>query len=192
MRKLAVILGLAALVVLAATPVMAGGIAVMYSTWDTDTADDDQGAGVKIEIDMNPNLDLEFRASFFDSFAQVDRFELYEIEATPIDMGFAWHFIPDGRVNPYLGAGGTFLLISPNPAVGEEETSRPHSQEEFGWYGEAGIEFVVADQFSIFVEALYRDASGEVRGRDLGTAPQFDFEVDFGGVAANFGFMFRW
>ena len=189
MRKFAVTVGLFSLL---AAPALAGGIGVMVSSWDTDTADDDQGAGVKVEVDMNPNLDVEVRASFFDSFSQVDRGELYEIEATPVDLGLAWDFAPDRRANPYIGAGGTFLLLKPNAALGEEVTSRPHSQEEFGWYGEIGVEYVAAPSFSVFVEAIYRDVSGEVRGRGLGTAPVVDFEVDFGGVSANLGLMFNW
>lgn len=184
---------LLALLALAAAPLSAGGIGVGYSTWDTDTADDDQGASVKVEVDLGPSLDFEARASFFDSFRQVSGATGFEIEATPIDVGVNYDFSPGATVNPYLAGGATLLLLSPN----NQDTvttapSRPRSQEEFGWYGGVGLDFRVGSSFSIYVEALYRDVSGEVRGRDLTSAPRTDFEVDFGGASGTLGLMFTW
>ena len=49
MRKLVCVVGLLAL---AAAPVSAGSIGLGYSSWDTDTADDDQGATVRVEVDL--------------------------------------------------------------------------------------------------------------------------------------------
>lgn len=189
MRKLAVTLGLLSLV---AAPLAAGGIGVGFGTWDTDTADDDQGAVVKVEVDLGPALDFEMRASFFDAFEQSAGGFLYEIEASPVDLGVNYDFLSGGKIHPYVGGGGSFVFIKPNPAAGQETTSRPRSQEEFGWYAVAGVEFAVAPSFAIFAEAIYRDVSGEVRGVQLGTAPANDFEVDFGGTAASVGVMFTW
>lgn len=190
MRKYLCLLGLFALV---AAPLSAGGIGIGYSSWDTDTADDDQGLSVKVEVDLSPGLDLEVRGSFFDSFRQASGPRLFEIEATAVDLGVNYGFLPDGMIDPYVAAGMTLLLISPN----DQDTvfappSRPRSQEEFGWYGGVGVDFRVAPAFTIYAEALYRDASGEVRGRDLTSAPRVDFEVDFGGPSGAVGVMFSW
>lgn len=189
MRKLAMVLGL---FVLVAAPLSAGGIGVGYSTWDTDTADDDQGASVKVEVDCGKNLDIEARVSFFDSLRQINGPAVFEIEATPIDLGVNYDFAAASGVSFYVAAGATMLLINPNELAGNNPPSRPRSQEEFGWYGGLGLEFAVASSFSIYAEALYRDASGEVRGRDLGTLPASDFEIDFGGGSGTVGLMFTW
>lgn len=190
MRNFLCVLGLFALSV---APLSAGGIGVGYSSWDTDTADDDQGASLKVEVDAGPSLDVEIRASFFDSFRQVSGSRLYEIEATPIDFGVNYDFATGGSLSPYVAAGVTLLLISPN----DQDTvfaapSRPRSQEEFGWYGGVGVDFKIGAAFGVYAEALYRDASGEVRGRDLTSEPRADFEVDFGGVSGTVGLMFTW
>ena len=189
MRKLAMVLGLFALV---AAPLSAGGIGVGYSTWDTDTADDDQGASVKIEIDCGKNLDIEVRASFFDSLRQVNGPAVFEIEATPLDLGINYDFASSGGVTFSVAGGATMLFINPNELGGNNPPSRPHSQEEFGWYGGLGLQFPVSSSFAIYAEALYRDASGEVRGRSLGMLPSADFEVDFGGGSGTVGLMFTW
>ena len=190
MKKFLCLLGLVAL---AAAPLSAGSIGVGYSSWDTDTADDDQGATIRVEVDVAPNVDFELRGSFFDSFRQASGGVLFEIEATPIDVGFNYDFIPGSKVRPYVAAGLTMLLISPN----DQDTifqppSRPRSQEELGWYGGVGVTFYAAPAFSIYAEALYRDASGEVRGRDMTSQPQVDFEVDFGGASGSVGVAFTW
>lgn len=190
MKKFLCLLGLVAL---AAAPLSAGSIGVGYSSWDTDTADDDQGATVRLEVDVAPNLDFEVRGSFYDSLRQVSGGVQFEIEATPIDLGFNYDFVPGSKVSPYVAGGLTMLLISPN----DQDTvfdppSRPRSQEELGWYGGLGVDFQVSPAFSIYVEALYRDASGEVRGRDMDSQPLVDFEVDFGGASGTVGLAFTW
>lgn len=190
MKKLVCLLGLFAL---ATAPLSAGSLGVGYASWDTDTADDDQGAMVRVEVDLGSKLDLEVRASFFDSFRQVSGSRLFEIEATPIDLGVNYDFSPGSRVSFYLAGGATMLLISPNDQdTVFEPPSRPRSQEELGWYGGVGVDLRIARSWILFAEALYRDASGEVRGRDLTSEPVVDFEVDFGGVSGTVGLAFTW
>lgn len=189
MRKFAIVLGLLAL---AAAPLSAGGIGVGYGTWDTDTAADDQGASVKLEVDLGTHLNFEARASFFDSLSQTAGGASFEIEANPVDLGLSYAFLPGGVVNPFVAAGGTMLFIKPNEPATGGAPSRPRSQEEFGWYAGLGLEFVVTRSFAVYVEGLYRDVSGEVRGSDLGTVPSRDFEVDFGGASGTVGLMFTW
>ncbi len=194
MRKLGLLMGFAALAVLTVAPVSAGGVGLMASTWDTETAGDDQGGGFKVEIEMGDAFELELRGSLFSGFAQVSEGDLFSIEGVPLDFGLAYNFKQDEEINPYIGLGGTYLSIKPDQgALGlEVDASRPHSQEEFGYYGEVGIEFRASERFSVFIEGLYRQVKGEVRGRNLNTDPNRDFEVDFAGASANIGILFRY
>ncbi len=176
------------------TPAVAGGIGVLASTWDTETAGDDQGGGVKIELDMGDAFDFEFRWTLFDVFGQVSQGDLFEFEAAPIDVGLAYNFRRNEKVNPYLGVGGTYVSLKPNQGSLDllNDPSRPRSQEEFGYYGELGLEVRATQRISFFVEGLYRNIKGEVRGRDLGTDPNLEFQIDLAGASANLGLLYRW
>ena len=164
MKTKVLAIAVSTLLAVVSTPALAGGIGVMVGTWDTENAEDDQGGGVKLELGMGENIDLEFRASWFDGFVQANDGFVYRIEALPVDIGVAYNFLPGHKLNPYAGVGGTYLFISPQEARGQEFNSRPRSQEEAGYYLEVGLELQVSRNFSVFAEGLYRSIKGEVRG----------------------------
>ncbi|MDH3744101.1 MAG: porin family protein [Acidobacteriota bacterium] len=192
MKRSALLFGVAALLLTA--PAMAGGIGLTASTWDTDTAGDDEGAGVKVEIDMGGAFELEMRWTFFDVLGQASQNDLFEFEAVPIDFGIAYNFRQDEKVNPYLGVGGTYVTLKPNQGSADilNDPSRPRSQDEFGYYGELGFEVRATNKLSFFIEGLYRNIKGEIRGRDLNTDPNLDFQLDLAGASANVGLLYRW
>ena len=177
------ILALFALTVLAA-PLHAGGIGPMLAHWDSRDALDDQGAGVRVTVDLGPNWNLELRASWLDSFFQIGDGILFRIEAFPIDMGLSYGFDTAGSIEPYVGTGITYLDINPN--VVETDIRRRievHMPEEVGIFFLAGLDYpVMNDRLSIFVEGIYRSIKTNANGTDIR-----DFDTDLTGVGANFG-----
>lgn len=187
MKKLVIVFALA---LLAAVPSWASGIGVGMATWDTETAGDDQGIGVRIGFDVNDAVAVELRASFFDAFGQVGNNALYRLEVTPVDLGFSYHFNRGAQVEPYVGAGGTYLSNSVLFDGGQPPfTSGPEINDEFGFYFVAGVDVAVSDMFGVYGEALYRQAKLNVTGNGFGFS---DFQADFTGPAASAGVMLHW
>ena len=137
------ILGLFALIVLAG-PLHAGGIGPMLAHWDTSDAEDDQGAGVRVTIDLGPDWNMELRTSWLDSFFRIGDGILFRFEAFPIDMGLSYGFDTGGKAAPYVGAGITYLDINANTIdsdIGNQiEVSIP---EEVGIHFIAGVDYPI-------------------------------------------------
>ncbi len=177
------ILGLFALTVLAA-PLHAGSIGPMVGHWDTQDALDDQGAGVRVTLDLGPTWNLELRTSWFDSFFLIGDGLLFRIEAFPIDLGLSYGFDTAGKFQPYVGAGITYLDINPNiidsNIRNEVEVSMP---EEVGIHFMAGVDFPITNnKLSLFAEGFYRAIETSANSTDIR-----DFNVDMTGIGANFG-----
>ena len=177
------ILALIALIVLAA-PLHASGIGPMLAHWDSSDAEDDQGAGVRVTLDLGPNWNLELRTSWLDSFFQIGDGILFRIEAFPIDMGLSYGFDTQGKLQPYVGAGLTYLDIDPNvvdAAIARRiEVNIP---EEVGINFIAGADYPIMDgKLSLFGEAIYRSIKTKANSTDIR-----DFDTDMTGLGANFG-----
>lgn len=177
------ILALFALIVLAG-PLNASGIGPMLAHWDTSDANDDQGAGVRLTLDLGPNWNLELRTSWLDSFFQFGDGILFRIEAFPIDMGLSYGFDTSGRLKPYVGAGLTYLDIDPNAV-----SSLPSRRYEVNIPEEVGINFIAGADYpimngklSLFGEAIYRSIKAKANSTDIQ-----DFDTDMTGLGANFG-----
>lgn len=187
MKKLAVIVGL---VLLTSVPAWAGGVGVGIGTWDTESASSDEGFAFRLGIDMGQHVDLEVRASFFDELAQVGSVALFRLEATPVDVGLAWHFNEGGKARPYLGGGGSFVYTDAQFEGGVAlQGGGPEVDDEFGYYAVAGVDVAAGDRLGFYAEALYRGAKANVTGNAFGFN---DFEIDFAGVGGALGLMLRW
>ncbi|MFQ5524838.1 MAG: outer membrane beta-barrel protein [Thermoanaerobaculia bacterium] len=187
MKKLAVIVGLALLM---SVPAWAGGIGVGIATWDTEQADSDEGFTIRLGMDVGENFDFEVRASFFDEFAQVASGALFRLEATPVDLGLAWHFNENGKAQPYLGLGGSFVFADAQFEGGLRPfAGGPEVDDEFGYYAVVGLDAAVGERLGFFAEAMYRSAKLEVTFNDFGSA---DFQSDFAGPAGALGLMLTW
>ena len=91
---------------------------------------------------------------------------------------------PNGRLQPYLGAGGGVFLTSVKvevPGLGEENSDW---QAEFGFDGRAGITFLFTPGFGTFVEGRYTAFSTNPGGQNT------DFDIQTFHVLG--GFTFRW
>ncbi|MCH7666273.1 MAG: outer membrane beta-barrel protein [Acidobacteria bacterium] len=178
------------LALLMTVPSGASSIGVGYAYWDSKDAGEDEGIGIRVAFDINESVDLEFRASFFDAFGQIANNALTRLEVTPVDLGFSYHFNKDGKAQPYLGAGGTFLLINALFDGGQVPVSGgPEVDDEFGFYLVAGVDVAVTELFGVFGEALFRQAELNVTGNGFEFT---DFPSDLSGPAATVGLMLHW
>lgn len=187
MRKLALVLALA---LLTAAPSWASSLSVGMAHWDSSDAGSDEGIGIRVAFDLGEAVDVEIRASFFDGFARIANNARNRIEVTPVDLGLAYRFNRDARVQPYLGGGGTFLLTSASFDGGQVPLAGgPEVNDEFGFYAVAGLDIEATESLGFFGEVLSRHVRLDVTGNGLGVE---DFQVDFAGPAAAVGVSLHW
>ena len=177
------ILGLFALIVLAA-PIQAGSIGPMVAHWDSKDAEDDQGAGFRVSLDLGKDWNLELRAAWLDSFFQIGDGLLFRIEATPIDMGLSYGFETPTKLAPYVGVGITYVDM--NPIVVDTDIRNQievRTPDEVGIHFMAGLDYpIMDDKLSVFAEAIYRAIETTANSTDIR-----DFNTDMTGLGANFG-----
>lgn len=166
MKRVLIALGMAAVL---AAPAFAGGVGVYGAYWDTDDAGDEAGVGAK--------------------FATVAAGDEVEIRAYPIDLGLVYRFrLADGRVTPYLGGGGTYYTLSDD--LPEDTNNRGYENDEFGYFGELGLDIGLPNRSSVFIEALYRTGKARLDGDGLfGLVRQ---ELNLSGVTAHLGLRLNW
>jgi hypothetical protein len=133
-------------------------VGVFASRWDHKDGDAVWGGGV---LFLPASLPMEFRGTFYE------RSDTGQLQASPLDVGFAFGLTRFESVNISAVVGGSYYLVD----------AKGYSPDnEFGWYAGGRIEFSVHQDYAVFGEALYR-------GADLDNA-------DFSGVAFNLGILF--
>lgn len=182
------ILAVASFLAMVTVPAWAGGIGIMYSTWDTDQASDDQGVGFKVEFDVGKFVDFELRAGWLDELEASSEGQLFRLEATPIDVGFSTDFLHDRKVHPFVGGGLSYVFL--NAKVAGESVVQ--TDDEFGYYLVAGLRGEITERFGIFGEVIQRDVKSEFTSDGFNNRDFEDFSADLAGIAANFGVMLSW
>ena len=180
------------LLLLSSAPAWAGAAGVMFSYVSTDQADDDDGLGLKLDLDMGPRADFEIRASFFDNLLFPEEMPLFELETVAVDVGIGYDF-PARRATPYLGGGLSYLFINSDtrpepPAVAAQMRGRV--KEEIGWYALGGVEVAVGRASEIFFEAGYRTLEAEIQGEGLQSFEAVG--LDLSGGFGNIGIQIAW
>ena len=144
------------------------------SYWNKQDADGSWGAGVGLAIPLfTEHLRLDGRAHFFsDSDAGI----IYEdITMIPFDLGLQVHFLPYGKVDPYLLGGVSYLYV--------DSSSEADLDSKFSGYIGAGLDVPLGTSLvKFFAEAVYRFA--ELDGI-------LEENIDVGGFNGNIGLKFH-
>jgi len=172
-----------------AMPAWGGDLGVMASFWSPDDIDDDTRGGVYLDIPI-VRLDWQTRVTFYEEmgFSSAAQGE-FIIDPTTIDTGLAWTFpTKNADIEPFLGAGFSYVDFKINRGG--------RIKDEFGWYGNVGLDWNFRGNGSVRGELLYRVLSAEIQGDDLGVsefAGRFiDEPLDLNGVALNIGIAYHW
>lgn len=116
------------------------------------------GAGV---LFLPESLPMEFRGTFYE------RSNVGKLQASPLDVGLAFGLTRFENVKFSAVGGGSYYLVD----------AKGYSPDnEFGWYIGGRAEFSVHQNYSLFGEALYRDAELD--------------DADFSGFTFNLGILF--
>jgi hypothetical protein len=175
-----------------------GGIGVHAGWVDMDDAGDDAGWGLLANFGVSPHVDIQVRMTDFRSLVvdftdddfppgQMLPTRGFEYQSTLVDLGFTYNFRKDGRAfTPFVGGGGTYYLLDSTP------DSNGRINDEYGWYGLAGLDFMFAERWGAYVEGMWRDAKMTIRGDGFDFAGPVDVGVDLNGPQVNLGIKFAW
>ena len=178
------------LLVLLAAPAAAGGLGIHGTWWDADEASDEFGAGLLFDFNVVSKVDFEVRASWYSDYDLVlfegtSDAQLVTFSAAPLDFGFSYNFVKN-KFTPYLGIGGTFYYFD------TDKDQYGRLDDEWGWYGLAGIDFPIGPNWKIYGEVMYRSVDARLKGDDLGFQPTVDEGFSFKGPAAQVGIAWAW
>lgn len=180
-------LGILAILVVLAAPAWAGGLGVGASFWSTDEADDGNGVGGRLAIDLGESIDFDVHVSFLgellvDGFTGVPATEL---DVVPVDIGLSWGFGGRSRITPRVGAGVSYVMFDTKGSGVNSEVD-----DEFGYYGLLGVDFAFGTRGAIYLEGIFRTTKAELRDFGLVEFDRQSFTAS--GPAANIGVMFTW
>ncbi|WP_164118609.1 OmpW family protein [Sphingorhabdus sp. Alg239-R122] len=85
----------------------------------------------------------------------------------PPTLTAQYHFIPEGKVRPYVGAGINYTLFYSEDASSALEnavgTTRVSMNDSFGWAAQAGVDFELNERMFLNVDVKYIDIDTTAR-----------------------------
>ena len=190
------LVALVLLAVVAAVPAPAGaaGFQLFGSYFEPDLDGDTVGIGFGYGFRIARPLDVDLRATFFDTadsaslqglFENIDLPELDAgVDIHPIDIGLRYNFTPENPTGTvYVGAGVSYYLLD---AVQEID-------DEFGLYAMVGALFGGASGPAFFVEGMYRFADeANISSAEIPGLERFDgIDIGLDGPQVSFGIVLR-
>jgi len=133
--------------------------------------------GVELWAAYPVDHDIEARINGVEQDDDVGR-----VMQTPPTLSLQYHFNPDGRIRPYIGAGVNYTFFF------YERPSGLELDDSFGWAGQFGIDFGLNENWLLNLNVRYLDMSpdAELDGVDLGEATIDPFVYSLG-VGYRFG-----
>jgi len=111
-----------------------------------------------------------------------------DTELFPPTLSLQWHFNPDGRIDPYIGAGINYTTFSRNHLDYTEAGLPPGSSFELdhslGAAGQLGVNWYLSERWFLNAEVRWIDLDSDVTAR---VPPQPVVEPPPGGVFATVG-----
>ena len=178
MRRTVVVL--VGCLLLMSAPAWAGGFSLFGTYGQTNEWNRSFGAGLRVSVG-GERLVVDFTGTWFPAkngvVVRESGVEIFDsLQLIPLEIGLRWVFSRGSSVRPYLGAGGGYHLIS----LGSGSVD-----DEWGYYGIAGLNFYGWEGGGFFVEAIYRKVEAKL---EYGGAV---YEEDLGGLGGTFGVTFK-
>ncbi len=145
------------------------------------------GGALKTDIDSNtqlglilgrhltPNLAIELLAATpFSHTAKLNGANAVDFKHLPPTLSLQWYFNPEGRVNPFVGAGLNYTFVFDERAVagGPVAGAKIGLDNSFGVAAQAGLQFKLSDTWDLVLDARWIDIESDVKvnGTKVGTA----------------------
>ena len=160
----------------------ASSLGAFVAYWDTKDAEDEFGAGVKLQLPLDRAIALELRASIFEFKDEEGGIEV-TLDVIPLEAGLIFSLAPGKDINPYIGGGAGYYIMDGEVKLGGMKSDLD-VDNEVGYYAVGGIEVKLGKSVALFVEAKYTWLKiKKVEGIDA------DAKLD--GIGGNAGLLLR-
>jgi outer membrane protein len=141
------------------------------------------GEKVKVDDSVMPEVDISYMASDhigFELIAATTKHsasgrtgttgaigKLASTWVLPPTLTVQYHFLPEGKIRPYVGAGVNYTVFYNEKASGALEgavgATRVHMSDSFGWAGQAGVDVDLNDRLFLNLDVKYIDIDTTAR-----------------------------
>jgi outer membrane protein len=89
----------------------------------------------------------------------------------PPTFSLQYHFLPDARVQPYVGLGLNYTMFFSEDTTGPLAGTDLKLDDSWGWAGEVGVDFPLSEKWLLNFSARYIDIDTDAKldGANLGT-----------------------
>ncbi len=141
------------------------------STFDRDADDfglefdSETGFGAAVNIFWGKRISTELAVNLFEPEATlrsdnpaIPVFSGGSLEMMPITGTLQFHFNPEGRVDPYIGAGVAYVLfdnLDNSEDLDDIDVDSIDFDDDYGFVANAGVSFDITPNFAINLDAKY-------------------------------------
>ncbi|HVR41862.1 MAG TPA: OmpW family outer membrane protein [Thermoanaerobaculia bacterium] len=163
------------------------------STIDEFELDSSGGFGLAVNVFFTDRISTEFAAYVVDTEASVrprltNRFPVGDLQMIPLTVTLQYHFNPEGRIDPYLGAGVAYVLFDdvsefPDGGTGLRAID---VDDDFGYVINAGLSFDITPRFAILGDVKYVPVDAGARAV-FASAPDQEFGLEMSPLILSIG-----
>ncbi|PKM07278.1 MAG: hypothetical protein CVV14_09265 [Gammaproteobacteria bacterium HGW-Gammaproteobacteria-4] len=129
--------------------------------------------GFTLGYHYTPNWAVELLASTpFEHSVQLNGDTAADFKHLPPTLSLQYYFLPDGKVNPFLGVGVNYTLTFDVKERGPLTGTRVSMGDSFGIAAQGGLVFNIADGWDIVADLRWIDIDSKIKvdGVKVGTA----------------------
>ncbi len=139
-------------------------------------------AGAGVNNDVVPEIDVTYMATDnlgFELIAATSMHKVSNAMGAPLARAYVlpptltaqYHFAPDAKIRPYVGAGLNYTIFYSEKGQGDLTGADVSINDSFGWAAQAGVDVDLNDKYFVNVDVKYIDmkAKTKVGGTVAGT-----------------------
>lgn len=143
---------------------------------------------ISLEYRVTPNLGLEVLGALpFQHEVRLNGAKAASVKQLPPTVSLQWHFLPDGRIDPFVGLGLNYTRFFSIDEKGPLSGTRLDLDDSWGVAAHAGVAFAFAERWSLTADLRWIRirTDAEVDGAKVGTV---DIDPLVYGVAVGYRF----
>lgn len=160
--------------------------------------DGELGYGAAVNVFFGDKISVEFAGSSvsqgvsFPGRPRPTGSSQSDLKMIPLTAVLQWHFIPSGRIDPYIGAGAAYVLFDDinDPSDLGNGVQRINFKDDVGLAINAGIGIGLTDRFGITIDGKYVPLKSNARAVFV-TGPDTETNVDINPVIFSAGLTFK-
>jgi len=119
---------------------------------------------VSLEYYVTRNLGIEVLAALpFKHDVHLEGVKAATVKQLPPTVSLQWHFLPDAKVNPFVGLGLNYTRFFSIDETGPLAGTRLGLGDSWGLAAHAGVDVALAPQWTLTVDARWIDIESEAK-----------------------------